>query len=229
MRRRQFAANAARRAAATVAILCAAGAFALLAGCGDTTSTSSASTASGSSRAARQGSASDGGSSATSSAGSSQSAAEHLARVDIEVTSPASSGLLASRYTCDGADVPFPISWNVVPRGTVEQDLVIFSVRPGKSGKLTTVWAIAGLKPTVRHVSSAKLPSSVIVGRNSRGQTRYSLCPPRGKTEQYVALLYPLPRHVPVSSGFNARELWSQKLAKLASHEGQLAVSYERR
>jgi len=208
-----------------IPILCATGALAILSGCGESTPTSSASAARGSSRAAHEGSAGAGASSATSSTAATH---EHVPRVDIALTSPVSSGLLSSRYTCDGADVPFPISWKEVPRGTVEQDLVVFSLNPGKDGKLTTVWAIAGLKPSVRHVSSAKLPSSVVVGRNSLGQTRYSLCPPKGKEEQYVALLYPLPRHVRVSRGFNANELWNHKLVRIAPHEGQLVVSYKR-
>ncbi len=164
-----------------------------------------------------------------SSAAKTEASEGKVPSIDLEVTSSTSLEPVASRYTCDGANVPIPLRWSKAPAGTVEQDLFIFSLLPAKDGKLTTVWAIAGLKPSVRGISSGKLPSSAIVGRNAFGQARYSLCPAKSKKGTYAVLLYALNRRVHVKPGFDANALVEGKLVHIAPHEGRTFLSYTRR
>jgi phosphatidylethanolamine-binding protein (PEBP) family uncharacterized protein len=86
---------------------------------------------------------------------------------------------------------------------------------------------VAGLKPGLRKLSSGRLPAGAVVGRNSYGETGYSVCPPSGQTSSYFVLVIPLPRRLPVKPGFEGQAL-SAKAVQVASHEGQMSFEYQR-
>lgn len=88
---------------------------------------------------------------------------------------------------------------------------------------------MAGLNPHLDRLTSTDLPSGTVVGRNSFGQSRYSLCPPRGSSGHYAILVYPLPHRVPVATGFDAETLIEHTLVHVAASEGELFLSYSRR
>jgi phosphatidylethanolamine-binding protein (PEBP) family uncharacterized protein len=133
---------------------------------------------------------------------------------------------VTANFTCDGANVSVPIKWSQIPANTVELDLFIFNSKPIKGG-LFADWAVAGLKPTLRGIQPGRLPSGAVVGRNSFGQTRYSVCPPKGTNGEYIVLLSALPHKVPASTGFDPN-LQAEKAVATAEFEGRTAFSYKR-
>jgi phosphatidylethanolamine-binding protein (PEBP) family uncharacterized protein len=153
---------------------------------------------------------------------------EKVPTADIEVKSPVRLKPIPARYTCDGADVSLPLSWSKVPPKTAEVDLFVLSALP-INGKFVVAWAVAGINPHTHRLSSGRLPAGTVVGNNSSGQPRYSLCPPRGKEKQYAVLLFAVPRKIQVKRGFDAEALVEHTLVHLAAHEGETFLSYRRK
>jgi len=133
---------------------------------------------------------------------------------------------ISSRYTCDGADISPPITWTMIPPHTAELDLFVFT-QGGTAATRLANWAVAGLKPSLRGLSAGKLPPGAIVGRNGYGQTRYSVCPPKGTRARYLIHLFALPRSVPVKPGFEPRSL-EQSFLTMPLPEGLLRFTYKR-
>lgn len=132
--------------------------------------------------------------------------------VTIEVTIP---GLLKEdyfpqRYTCDGANISFPVRWSKVPPGTAE--LAMFLVKLNSPVKHPFFdWAVAGLSPSSHGVEAGRLPSGAVVGRNSFGQVGYSICPPHGTVEEHFILrLLALPHSVAAKPGFDPEALFNE-------------------
>jgi phosphatidylethanolamine-binding protein (PEBP) family uncharacterized protein len=151
---------------------------------------------------------------------------------DISMTSPAleaatgSSSALPAAYTCDGAGSWPALQWHGIPPGTVELALFAINVAPVE-GKLFFDWAVAGLDPSLEGLEAGRLPKGAITGRNGYGHTDYEICPPEGKAETYVFLLFALPKSLSPSKGFDARQLRDEAL-QLSGNAGLLAASYTR-
>jgi phosphatidylethanolamine-binding protein (PEBP) family uncharacterized protein len=122
------------------------------------------------------------------------------------------------------------LQWAGVPSGTAELVLFISNLEakaPG-GGELIS-WAVAGLKPTLNGISAGSLPAGAIVGRNSFGQTRYTLCPPKGSPIQhYAVVLYAMQHPVAAQPRFAANVL-SKTVAHTATYSGLTGFSYKRR
>lgn len=135
-------------------------------------------------------------------------------------------GAIPARYTCDGQDIAPQLSWETPPPGTVELMLDIIKIKP-VNNRLYFAWAITGIKPNVHELNPPKLPSGVIVGQNSDRQVGYNLCPPKHTTEDYVAVIFALPRHLAAKPGFNATSLRLQA-EKIAYYESLYIFHYTR-
>lgn len=157
--------------------------------------------------------------------------AEHVPNVTIKLSSSVfeEGGAIPAHYTCDGADVSPPLHWSAIPKGMVELDLFVsqFGATAPDGGPLIS-WDVAGLKPTLKGLETGKVPAGAVVGRNSFGQTRYSLCPPKGRAQHYIVSLYALPHTIPVKSGFAAEPLF-KVVGNTAEYKGQVGFSYTRR
>jgi phosphatidylethanolamine-binding protein (PEBP) family uncharacterized protein len=153
--------------------------------------------------------------------------AEHVPTADITLRSSIRLNPVPDAYTCAGANRSLPVSWNKVPAGTAEIDLFIVHTEP-TNRRLVTDWGVAGLKPNLRTISAGRLPSGAIVGRNGSSQARYSVCPPKGHTLEYVLVLLALPHRIPAKAGFDARTLRAKTLA-IATSEGLLDFESKRR
>jgi phosphatidylethanolamine-binding protein (PEBP) family uncharacterized protein len=134
---------------------------------------------------------------------------------------------IPARYTCDGANVPPPLTWSEVPHGTAEFALVVVNAKDLSNGKLFSDWGIAGLKPSLTSLTSAQLPPGAIAGRNSLGKTSYSVCPPAGKGEVYTVLLFALKHAGTIAPGFSVSGL-TEKLLHSRVSEGLLNFIYKR-
>jgi phosphatidylethanolamine-binding protein (PEBP) family uncharacterized protein len=164
---------------------------------------------------------------ASSSPSAASAAQTRQPNVNIIVKGPSPLTPVSSRYSCDGGDISLPLRWGELPTNTAEIDLFIYNYVPIHE-KLVPVWAVAGLKPTLRGIGAGEIPRDAVVGRNRFGQARYSLCPPKGRSVLYEVLLYAVPRRLPVKPGFDAEAL-TNRLQGLAKSEGSLQFSYKRR
>lgn len=135
-----------------------------------------------------------------------------------------STGTIARQYTCGGSNSSPVLHWSGVPAGTKEMVLFVMSLLP-VSNKLFFDWAVAGLDPHLGGIPAGQLPPGAIVGRNSYGQTAYSICPAHGKRESYVFAVYALPEHLSATPGFDPTTL-RQHAKQVARHAGLLVGSY---
>ena len=142
---------------------------------------------------------------------------------------------IPAKYTCDGGNISLPLVWSAVPPATKEIVLILFNVKlinpyPGQStveARLTDEWGVAGLKPTQRELPAGQLPPGVTLGRWPEGQRKYSVCPPRGKAQNYVFLLYALGSKLSLQPDFTDATLLEQaRRSELA--RGELVTSYQR-
>ncbi len=186
----------------TTILWCIAGATLALAGCGGgsgsssaTTQSSFASTAESSGQTGQQSTPQSTTSTAT------QSTTSKVPTINIPVHVGRGSKTLSAKYTCDGEDISPPISWGKVPSDTKEIAIFIFN-GVEVNEKLVSAWAVAGLKPSVRSLQPGHLPAGTVLGRNSQGQGRYSICPPKGKSTLYVVIVAPVPRTLSPQAGF---------------------------
>jgi phosphatidylethanolamine-binding protein (PEBP) family uncharacterized protein len=159
------------------------------------------------------------------------SQAATLPVTDIDLSSTAikqhagsSQSAIANQYTCHGADRTPPLHWSNLPSNTRELALFAISTRP-VNDKLYYDWAIAGLNPKLTGLNAGQLPPATITGQNSAGHAGYTLCPPAGKPENYVFLLYALPTSLNPKQGFNPQTLRTQA-KQVARHTGLLVGTY---
>jgi phosphatidylethanolamine-binding protein (PEBP) family uncharacterized protein len=165
----------------------------------------------------------------TGAAPAPKAAAEHVPDVEkVEVSSLAFShgGRLPARYTCGGANVSPPLKWSGIPANTSELMVDVLSIEP-VNGKLFFAWAVAGLSPRSHGIAAGKLPPNAVEGVNSTGSTEYGVCPPRGKHEKYVVVVFALPHSLGLKKGFNAVTAREQAVHD-AEYEGFLLFFYER-
>ncbi len=116
---------------------------------------------------------------------------------------------IPTKNTCDGANTPVSFEWKEVPHGTAELALFVLNVVPVRE-KAFVDWAVAGIDPRSHGIASGSLPSGAIVGTNGFGKAAYSICPPSGTGETYIARLVALPRSIPVRSGFNGEAFYQE-------------------
>ncbi|HEY2283959.1 MAG TPA: YbhB/YbcL family Raf kinase inhibitor-like protein [Solirubrobacteraceae bacterium] len=210
----------------------------VLAGCGGSSSTSKSSSASASTgQTASAGATTQTSGGATGGAQSGEqtpktsASKEHLPKVTILMSSPAfhSGAPIAARYTCDGADMSPPIRWSAIPHGTAELALFILNLNSPAGGGPLIYWAVAGLHPTLHGIAAGKLPAGAIVGRNSLGQSRYTICPAKSDgAQQYVVALFALQHPVAAAPGFNADALY-KTASNAAEDKGLMGFSYQRK
>jgi phosphatidylethanolamine-binding protein (PEBP) family uncharacterized protein len=196
-----------------------------LAGCGGSGSSSTASSSTTSAASATPTSTSE-STTSTPSSSTSTAAAEKVPTIDLPLKSSTNLEPIAARYTCDGANTSLPISWSQLPPHTAEIEVFVFNFLP-VGGKLFADWAIAGLSPSLHGLSAGQLPAGAIVGRNSFGQTGYSICPPKGSNTRFAFLVYALPKSLSVKPGFDPNALRERAL-HASEHAGLLAFSYRR-
>jgi phosphatidylethanolamine-binding protein (PEBP) family uncharacterized protein len=204
-----------------------------LVGCGGSSSKSQSSTPAGARQTSSSSSSTTTGTqtSGGASANAQTSKAEHYPKIAIKLSSPVFSAgnKIPARYTCDGADTSPPLRWGAVPPGTAELALFVLGNDGEVAGKLPIYWAVAGLPATLRGISAGRLPPGAIVGRNSLGQSRYTICPARGQGLRHYAIgLLALPRSAAATPGFDADALF-KNVRHTAEYAGLTVFTYKRR
>jgi phosphatidylethanolamine-binding protein (PEBP) family uncharacterized protein len=99
---------------------------------------------------------------------------------------------IPATYTCDGKNILPPLEWGSVPPHTRELVLFIIGIEPQGPERFSVraEWALAGVNPKLHRIVAGKLPPGAFPGFSERGSTKYSLCPPKGISEQYQFELY---------------------------------------
>ncbi len=190
----------------------------------DLTATSSKSSSPSSGSSAGRSSSSSGGS--TNSA-SSSSGEVYTAPGAFSISSSAfeRNGAIPTQYTCSGAGISPPLSWEKVPAKAAE--LVLFVIDDNASGSNGGIrWVVGGIDPSSKGVAAGQVPAGGIVGTNTAGKTGYSaICPDRGKSDTIEFVMYALKKTIPLSSGFQPSQAEAEYgSAKLAI--GEAAVTY---
>jgi phosphatidylethanolamine-binding protein (PEBP) family uncharacterized protein len=206
------------------------------AGCGGSSSTSQSSTPSSASQTTSaaggtQTSGAPSGASGNEQASKTSEPPEHLPKVSILLSSPVfqAGGPIPAQYTCDGADSSPPLRWSAIPRGTAELVLFVVNANSQPGGQFQFSWAVAGLHPTLKGISAGKLPPGAIVGRNSLGQSRYTICPSKSEgPQQYAVILLTAQHSVSAKPGFNANALY-KSVSSTAEYKGLTGFAYQRR
>ncbi len=207
-----------------------------LAGCGGSGSTSQSSSTSSSQTASAATSTQTSGvtsSSTLTNAQASKTSApkEHTPNNTILVSSPVfrADSKIPARYTCDGAGVSPPLRWGAIPHGTAELALFVLDLKSEPTVRPVVDWAVAGLHPTLKGIPAGKLPPGSIVGRNSLGQSRYTICPAKSEGQQrYAVALLAMPHSVSATPGFNASAFFKKAL-HTAEYSGLAGFAYQRR
>jgi phosphatidylethanolamine-binding protein (PEBP) family uncharacterized protein len=205
-----------------------------LAGCGGSSSKSQSSstpTSAGQTTSAATGTQTSAGAPAGTPNNAQTSKTEHLPKLALTVSSPVFSpgSAIPTRYTCDGASTSPPLQWSAIPHGTAELVLFILGADGESAEKPRIYWAVAGLQPTLKGVSAGKLPPGAIVGRNTLGQSSYTICPVKGpRLRRYAVALLALPRSAAATPGFDANTIY-KAVRHTAEYAGLTVFTYRRR
>jgi phosphatidylethanolamine-binding protein (PEBP) family uncharacterized protein len=149
----------------------------------------------------------------------------------LALSSPAvtSRGAIPALYTCAGKNVSPPLIWGKIPAGTSELALFLLDLGHTESAgggetqaKLKVGWVVRGLEPTLHGMSAGKLPAGAVAGRQ-----RYSVCPPKGGTGEYMFRLYALPRRLSIARSLSDLEVFKQ-INRASTTAGDFLSSYTR-
>ncbi len=170
---------------------------------------------------------SSGASSSSSSSASNSSGEVYTAPGAFSISSSAfeRNGAIPIQYTCAGAGISPPLSWQKVPGKAVE--LVLFVIDDSSATSSGGIrWIVGGIDPTSTGVAAGKVPARGIVGTNSAGKATYSpICPAKGKSDTVEFVMYALSKKITLSPGFQP----GVAEAQYGSHKlaiGEAAVTY---
>ena len=152
-------------------------------------------------------------------------------KTTIKVSSPAISADLAldRNSTCDGADTSPAITWSNLPANTTQIAIFVITAGSvqGQLGQLGVNWGVANLDASTNGIPAGKPPAGAVVGVNSEGKRRYSVCPAKGQTGNFAVLVYALKHRISLKPGFDASTAREQ-VAGQALAGGVLVSHYQR-
>ncbi|MEP0870945.1 YbhB/YbcL family Raf kinase inhibitor-like protein [Trichocoleus desertorum AS-A10] len=118
--------------------------------------------------------------------------------------------LIPSQYTCDGANISPPLSWDAPPAETESLALIVDD--PDAPVGIFVHWVVYDLPPETLHLPEGIAPQATLLkggthGKNDFGNLGYGgPCPPNG-THHYVFKLYALDRALSLQSGATKAQL----------------------
>jgi Raf kinase inhibitor-like YbhB/YbcL family protein len=136
---------------------------------------------------------------------------EEVAKLDVTSSAFADGAEIPVEYTCDGDEIPFPLSWSGDPGET--QSLALIFDDPDAPGDEPYVhWLMYDIPANMSGFESVskdeRLPNGAAQGENSRGESGYAgPCPPGGQTHTYVMTVYALDRTLGLEPGASRNDL----------------------
>jgi phosphatidylethanolamine-binding protein (PEBP) family uncharacterized protein len=169
--------------------------------------------------------AAGGGGSGAGQAGSSGEVYTAPGAFSIGSSAFVANGEIPAQYTCDGAGISPPLSWQKVPAHAAE--LVLFAIDDSANGANGGIrWIVGGINPASSGVAAGATPQSGIVGANSEGKAAYGpICPAKGHTDTVELVLYALKKPITLSPGFQPA-VAEQEYGSTKDILGQAAVTY---
>jgi phosphatidylethanolamine-binding protein (PEBP) family uncharacterized protein len=120
-----------------------------------------------------------------------------------------SDGVFAPQYTCKGGNVSLPVRWVGASKKAQEVAILVRSFTG--PGRFIVNWAVAGISPSLEAIAAGKVPPGAVVGLNSFGQARYSLCPaPGSKSPVTWITVLALPHKLALGAGFDPTTVSAQ-------------------
>lgn len=143
-------------------------------------------------------------------AGAASPTAEVL-RLQLASSAFENGGEIPVEYSCDGANTPFPLSWEGVPDGT-RAFALIFDDPDAPGDEPYVHWLMYDIPATMMGFETVsqdkRLPNGAAQGENSRGGIGYAgPCPPSGETHTYVMHVYALDTALGLEPGASREEL----------------------
>lgn len=136
--------------------------------------------------------------------------ADTAAPLGLTISSPsfADGEAFDTEFTCDGLDVPPPLTITGVPAGTAELAIAVVDADAGGY----VHWVLTAVPPTVTRIESGAVPPGAVSALTSSGVTGWDgPCPPEGDgAHRYVFTVYALAEPVglaPRTEGRQAIEL----------------------
>lgn len=153
-------------------------------------------------------------------------------KMDIKLTSTAfqDSGMIPTKYTCDGANVSPPLEWSGAPQTT--KSLALICDDPDAPAKTWVHWVVFDLPASRTSLPENVPPQETIAGGGKQGTTDFKKvgyggpCPPSG-THRYFFKIYALDKELNLDS----RTTKSELLEAMKDHvlaQGELMGKYKR-
>ena len=150
----------------------------------------------------------------------------------MELTSPAfeESGIIPSRYTCEGANISPPLEISHVAPSV--KSLVLIMDDPDvpehiRQERIWDHWIIFNINPAIRKIPELTGPISGVHGKTTFGHTRYGgPCPP-DREHRYFFKLYALDILLSLKEGATKKEI-EQAMEGRIIEQTQLMGRYEK-
>ncbi len=127
------------------------------------------------------------------------------AKVKFELRSEAFDygGRIPAKYTCDGEDVPPPLSWSGQPKGTVSYVLICYD--PDAPRGTFIHWVLFNIPGDVTELRGEEVG---VKGVNDFGRLGYGgPCPPRGSAHRYFFVLLALDTKLNLKEGATLQDV----------------------
>ncbi|MBP0000450.1 MAG: YbhB/YbcL family Raf kinase inhibitor-like protein [Cyanobacteria bacterium SID2] len=142
----------------------------------------------------------------------------------------AANDTIPRKYTCDGANLSPPLSWNLPPEGTESLALIVDD--PDAPVGTFVHWVLYNLSPNLRELPEGvakgkSIPEGGTHGKNDFKKLGYGgPCPPGG-THRYFFKLYALDSVLDLEPGVTKAKVVSAMEGHVLGY-GELMVTYQR-
>ncbi|MGE5797263.1 MAG: YbhB/YbcL family Raf kinase inhibitor-like protein [Ignavibacteria bacterium] len=153
--------------------------------------------------------------------------------MSINITSAAfeNGEFIPAKYTCDGANISPPLSWNGIPEGT--KTLALIADDPDAPGHTFVHWVVFNIPAHEKELQEGvtptrNIPEEVLMGTNDFGHIGYGgPCPPPG-THRYFFKIYALNSAIHLEAGATKNQVL-KAMEKHILGQGELMGRYKRK
>jgi|WetSurMetagenome_2_1015567.scaffolds.fasta_scaffold134219_1 Raf kinase inhibitor-like YbhB/YbcL family protein len=138
---------------------------------------------------------------------------------------------IPSQYTCDGADISPPLSWNGVPAGT--KSLALIAEDPDAPAGTWVHWVVYDLPPATDSLQENLPKTDTLAGGGKQGKTDFNRigwngpCPPGGN-HRYFFNIYALDIMLNLPAGKTKAEIEKAMNGHILA-KGELVGTYKRK